>query len=190
MAELWLPNGTWRGYGNWGPHRIGSLVPSAHDAWWGRAVAFRPSDSKSRPGSGCSVDPCGDTLPGGRGKGVLPMRCPNCWWSGPQDFSHFWASAGRVAPACRCSPQLKIWSSALRRLLQDGHLNDQPRKGLLALQLLDTARNSWPCLKGKFLGELRHYFWQPVVRCVLARRHGEGEQNPLARRAARTTRRP
>jgi hypothetical protein len=150
----------------WDVAGYGSWVRTGLDRWFhprttpgGRAVAFRPLILNPDRDPVAPLIDAVDTVPGGRERLRDAVSESLAVWT--EDSSHSGPVLDALLRLAQRLPTLNL-VFALRRLLQDGHLNDQPRKGLLALQLLDTAMELVALPEGtKFLGELRHYFWQP-----------------------------
>jgi hypothetical protein len=152
----------------WTPAEYGIWLRTGLDRWChplttpgGRAVAFRPLILNPDRDPVAPLIDAMETVPGGREHLREVVSESLAIWTGDSGHSGQVLNAllrlARRLPAAHHVP-------ALRRLLFDGHLNDQPGKDLLALQVLQTAMELVALPDGEaFLRELRlrRSVWQP-----------------------------
>ncbi|MEA2887453.1 MAG: hypothetical protein QOD11_1813 [Bradyrhizobium sp.] len=150
----------------WGPADYSMWLRAGLDRWfhpsttpgW-RAVAFRPLILNPDRDPVAQLIDAIETVPGGRERLRDAVSESLAIWTGDSGHSGQVLDAllrlAQRLPAARHVP-------ALRRLLFDGHLNDQPERELLALQVLETAMELVALTEGEmFLRELRRSAWQP-----------------------------
>jgi hypothetical protein len=154
---------------HWDTAKFGSWIRAGLDSWFHprataglRAVAFRPLVLNPDRDPIVQLVDSVEAIPGGLERVRDAAAEALATWTG------YSANAGEVLDALlRLARRLPTAAHvpALRRLFFDGHLNDQPRKELLALQALETALEHVSLGDGeRLLRDLRRAAcWRPYL---------------------------